>query len=143
MAAFGGTGTLRDYTIAQLRDYDGVAQPQILVALLGDVYDVSAAAEHYSQGCPYHIFAGRDASRALAKMTFDETELSNSCVDDLTSTEINKLNEWVVKYRDVRRYPIVGRLSAPSPCRDLRVSELSVYRGSQEKPPGEVIYWTL
>ncbi len=31
----------------------------------------------------YHCFAGREASRAMALLSFDESELSNTRIDDL------------------------------------------------------------
>ncbi len=43
----------------------------------------------YGEGCPYHLFSGRDASRALAKMSFDAEYLDNPCTDDLTGKYLN------------------------------------------------------
>jgi hypothetical protein len=37
---------------------------------------------------PYSVFAGRDASRALAKMSFDPADLNSSNISDLTEDEI-------------------------------------------------------
>ncbi len=43
----------------------------------------------YGKGCAYHLFAGRDASRALAKMSFDAEHLDNPRTDDLTGKYVN------------------------------------------------------
>ncbi len=45
--------------------------------------------EMYGKGCTYHPFAGRDASRALAKMSFDVEHLDSPCTDDLTGNYVN------------------------------------------------------
>lgn len=41
---------LRDFTIEQLRDYDGKDNSPIYIALRGDVYDVSVARDLYGEG---------------------------------------------------------------------------------------------
>lgn len=51
------------------------------------------------------MFAGRDASRGLAKM---EVSYSTARVDDLSAAERDTLAEWVAKYNV--KYPIVGKI---------------------------------
>jgi len=60
---------------------------------------------------PYHLFAGRDASRALAKMSFNPECLNNSDVSDLTEQEKKTLSDWEKKFVETRKYPIVGTLT--------------------------------
>ncbi|NCF40367.1 MAG: hypothetical protein GWP75_09650, partial [Planctomycetia bacterium] len=76
----------RDFTLEQLKKFNGVVTEddkfnpdagKIYISLKGEVYDVTAAANMYGPGASYHLFAGRDASRALAKMSFDADCLDN------------------------------------------------------------------
>ncbi len=46
--------------------------------------------EMYGKGCPYNLFAGRDASRALAKMSFDVEHLDDPRTDDLPGMYVKK-----------------------------------------------------
>ena len=96
----------RDYTLEQLRTFDGRDEKQIdgsmapkpvYVALKRDVYDVSEAADLYGKGAAYHCFAGREASRAMGKFSFDEEYLSNPRYDDLTGMERDNLEAYVDK----------------------------------------------
>jgi membrane-associated progesterone receptor component len=48
---------------------------KIYIAIKGKVYDVTKGAQFYGVDGPYHVFAGRDASRALARLSFDEAVL--------------------------------------------------------------------
>ena len=41
---------LRDFTIEQLRDFDGQNEKPIYIALKGDVFDVSSAQQFYGEG---------------------------------------------------------------------------------------------
>lgn len=86
----------------------------------------------------YHCFAGRDASRAMAKLSFDEEELSNPRLDDLNAFERDTLDGWVEKYKYYKAYPIVGKLSYPPAVRDFKREELAPYKGYQEVLQGRV-----
>ncbi|GAA5827272.1 hypothetical protein JCM3770_005993 [Rhodotorula araucariae] len=90
----------RTYSPQQLRSYDGV-QPgsTILFAIRRKVYDVTAGASFYGPGGPYAVFAGRDASRGLAKQSFEPEMLTPvdepiDSLDDLTQTEWDNLRDW-------------------------------------------------
>ncbi|URD88331.1 Cytochrome b5-like Heme/Steroid binding domain [Musa troglodytarum] len=43
----------------------------LLMAIKGQVYDVTQSTMFYGPGGPYALFAGKDASRALAKTSFE------------------------------------------------------------------------
>ena len=86
----------------------------------------------------YHCFAGRDASRALAKMSFSDEDITNPDLSDLTSSQRAQLDEWYFKFKYIKKYPIVGRLSSPSNDLKLSVSELHKYKDVQEIPNGRV-----
>jgi predicted heme/steroid binding protein len=57
------------------QEFDGSNGKPIYIALTGEVFDVSEASNFYGEGGPYHLFAGRDASRSLAKSSFGEHDL--------------------------------------------------------------------
>jgi membrane-associated progesterone receptor component len=96
---------------------DGVIPPGYAVAPIyvgagGKVYDMSfGGVTFYGQHCPYHIFAGHDASRALAKMSLDIKDVENSDTSDLTEKEIEILNDWIHTFEERKGYPVVGILS--------------------------------
>nr|GEZ68647.1 hypothetical protein [Tanacetum cinerariifolium] len=57
----------------------------------------------------YAMFAGKDASRALAKMSKNDEDVIAS-LDGLTEKEIGILDDWEKKF--AAKYPIVGTLAA-------------------------------
>ncbi|KAK9478178.1 cytochrome b5-like heme/steroid binding domain-containing protein [Lipomyces japonicus] len=87
------------YTPETLAPFNGVKQPQVLMAIKGKVYNVTSGKAFYGPGGPYSNFAGRDASRGLAKGSFDEDMLTPigdplDTLDDLTEEEIQSLSDW-------------------------------------------------
>ena len=88
----------------------------------------------------------------MAKLSFEESELSNPETDDLTGFERDTLENWVMKFKyekgmcvvvmiifvvliviiTITGYPIRGRLSIPdiSETREFKRQDLSVYKGS-------------
>ena len=129
----------RDFTIAQLREFDGGKDNDkpIYVSLRGEVFDVSGAREFYGKGSGYHCFAGREASRALAKLSFDEDVIANKRLDDLNAMELNSLDTWIDKFKNYKCYPIKGRCSAPPEPRPFKVSELKAFKGDADRPVPE------
>ncbi|KAM0858371.1 hypothetical protein ACQ4PT_047870 [Festuca glaucescens] len=98
-----------ELTAAQLRAYDGSdASKPIYVAIRGKVYDVSAGRGFYGPGGDYAIFAGREASRALAKMSKDSGDVSGDLAG-LSEKELGVLADWETKFQ--AKYPVVGRLA--------------------------------
>ena len=66
-----------ELTAAQLRAYDGTNPSKtIYVFVRGKVYDVTSGRSFYGPGGAYAIFAGREASRALGKMSKEEADVS-------------------------------------------------------------------
>ncbi|KAK9056983.1 hypothetical protein SSX86_024349 [Deinandra increscens subsp. villosa] len=67
----------------------------------------------YGPGGPYALFAGKDASRALVKMSFEEKDLNG----DLTSLgvfELEALQDW--EYKFMSKYVKVGSIKKPEPA---------------------------
>ncbi|KAK9154464.1 hypothetical protein Sjap_001944 [Stephania japonica] len=99
---------LGEVTEEQLRGYDG-SDPQkpLLMAIKGHVYDVSRSRMFYGPGGSYSLFAGRDASRALARMSFDSKDLTGN-LEGLLSSELEVLQDW--EYKFMEKYTKVGQL---------------------------------
>ena len=98
----------RDYTLGELARYDGSDRGQpLLLAIRGHVYDVGRGRDFYGPGGPYGIFAGKDCTRALAKMAFDP-ELFTGDTEGLNRDELEKLDEWIEMFE--AKYRRVGRL---------------------------------
>jgi len=92
---------------------EGYAATPIYLGAGGKVFDVSfGGAEFYGPGGPYHLrFAGKNASRGLAKMSFDPADTANPVsLEDLTEKEKKILDDWVNTFEDRKGYPCVGRL---------------------------------
>lgn len=61
----------------------------------------------YGPGGPYALFAGRDASRALALMSFDPQDLTGN-IEGLSSAELEALQDW--EYKFMEKYVKVGQI---------------------------------
>jgi membrane-associated progesterone receptor component len=77
----------------------------LLSLLLSSLFSLSLSLSLSSSGGPYGVFAGRDASRGLAKMDLKGTSAD---VSDLSPSEKHTLKEWVDKFSS--KYPIVGKI---------------------------------
>lgn len=98
-----------ELTAQQLRGFDGSDPSKpIYVAIRGTVYDVTSGGSFYGPGGPYVVFAGREASRALAKMSKSEDDV-NGVLAGLSEKEMGVLQDWEKKFQ--AKYPIIGRLS--------------------------------
>eukprot|EP00977_Amphora_coffeiformis_P011806 scaffold2897_cov178-Amphora_coffeaeformis.AAC.11 len=102
--------TVEDMTQAnQGKTPEGYATAPIYIAAKGKVFDMSfGGVTFYGPEGPYRKFAGRDASRALAKMSLDEADLQNPDLSDVTEKEMKVLDDWVRKFEQAKGYPIVG-----------------------------------
>ncbi|KAH9622716.1 hypothetical protein KSS87_018884 [Heliosperma pusillum] len=99
---------LGDVTEEELKAYDG-SNPQkpLLMAIKGQIYDVSRGRMFYGPGGPYAMFAGHDATRALALMSFDTQDLTGN-TEGLSESELDVLEDWELKFNE--KYPKVGAL---------------------------------
>ncbi|KAJ0080226.1 hypothetical protein Patl1_24320 [Pistacia atlantica] len=99
---------LGDVTEEDLRAYNGSDPSKpLLMAIKGQIYDVSVSRMFYGPGGPYAMFAGRDASRALALMSFDPQDLTGN-IEGLSEDELEVLQDW--EYKFMEKYVKVGQL---------------------------------
>lgn len=100
-----------DLTRDQLRRFNGVDDPRktVLVGVDGSIYDVTLnGLEHYGPDGSYAQFAGRDASRALACMSFDDAFLDDPTLVELTLEQRSALANWVTRFQ--QKYAVVGAI---------------------------------
>ena len=92
-------------------EYEGYATYPILMGALDKVFDVSfGGVEMYGKDGPYNRFAGKDASRALALMSFDPKDADNPDISDLEEKKVKVLRDWVTTFENKKGYPVVGKL---------------------------------
>ncbi|KAE9609274.1 hypothetical protein Lal_00020136 [Lupinus albus] len=97
-----------EFTPNHLSQFNGTDPSKpIYVAVKGRVFDVTTGKSFYGPGGPYAMFAGKDASRALAKMSKNDEDIIPS-LDGLSEKEIGVLNDWEIKFQ--AKYPVVGRV---------------------------------
>jgi len=97
---------LGEITAEELRAYDGTdPNKPLLMAIKAQIYDVSRSRAFYGPGGPYALFAGKDASRALAKMSFEEKDLTGD-IEGLSPYEAEALTDW--EYKFMSKYQKVG-----------------------------------
>ncbi|KAK9461615.1 cytochrome b5-like heme/steroid binding domain-containing protein [Lipomyces oligophaga] len=92
------------FTPGSLVPFNGEDDERVLLAIRGNVFDVTSGKSFYGPNGPYSNFAGRDASRGLAKGSFDDDMLTPvdqplDALNDLTPEEINALNDWEAHFR--------------------------------------------
>mmetsp|Transcript_23013 Transcript_23013/g.39538 ORF Transcript_23013/g.39538 Transcript_23013/m.39538 type:complete len:175 (+) Transcript_23013:153-677(+) len=96
------------FTPAELAEFDGSDPTRpIYLAIKGDVFDVTRAVDFYGKGNSYNLFTGKDASRALAKMSLNLED----CVpdyEDLSWGEKDSLNAWYASFS--QKYPRIGKV---------------------------------
>eukprot|EP00735_Rhodelphis_limneticus_P000794 TRINITY_DN11322_c0_g1::TRINITY_DN11322_c0_g1_i1::g.26390::m.26390 TRINITY_DN11322_c0_g1::TRINITY_DN11322_c0_g1_i1::g.26390 ORF type:complete len:140 (-),score=8.54,sp/Q9SK39/SBP3_ARATH/48.45/4e-26,Cyt-b5/PF00173.23/6.5e-13 TRINITY_DN11322_c0_g1_i1:214-633(-) len=100
--------SLPTMTRSELSNYTGANDGQIYIAMKGIVYDVTNGASFYRPGGAYNVFAGKDATRAMALMSTDPKDAANPSLDGLQPKHLKTLEEWIQKYQ--QKYPMVARL---------------------------------
>ncbi|KAI9221708.1 cytochrome b5-like heme/steroid binding domain-containing protein [Blastocladiella britannica] len=101
--------TQRVFTPEELALYNGTDPTlPIYLAVMSDVFDVTAGRDYYGPGSGYHFFAGRDAGRAFATGCF-QTHLTPD-LRGLTDAEIKSIDGWRDFYAESDKYFAVGKL---------------------------------
>ncbi|KAF8502075.1 cytochrome b5-like heme/steroid binding domain-containing protein [Russula emetica] len=101
------------YTPRSLEKFSGNDGGRILLAIAGTVFDVTAGRGFYGPDGMYGNFAGRDASRGMAKQSFDVEMLTPidqplDKLGDLTPEEVENMKGWIEHFTN--KYIICGRL---------------------------------
>ncbi|OJJ44804.1 hypothetical protein ASPZODRAFT_18368 [Penicilliopsis zonata CBS 506.65] len=100
-------------TVEELSKCDGTDPSRpTLVAIKGIVFDVSKNPAYGPSG-QYHVFAGKDPSRALASSSL-KAEDCRSDWYDLEEKEKTVLSEWYTFFS--KRYNIVGKVQGATNC---------------------------
>ncbi|KAJ3888308.1 cytochrome b5-like heme/steroid binding domain-containing protein [Lentinula edodes] len=107
------TVLFKTYTPKTLEPFHGKDNGRILLAINGIVFDVTAGRSFYGPNGMYGNFAGRDASRGMAKQSFDIEMLTpiDQPIDklaDLQQDEIENMKGWVEHFSN--KYIICGKL---------------------------------
>lgn len=98
------------WTLADLAAFDGCSSEDgpILLAADGLVFNVAASRNFYGPGGEYHVMAGGDASRLLARNSI-ESETAAQAAVPLNLAERAALSAWVFALKS--RYDVLGRLA--------------------------------
>ncbi|GME74778.1 unnamed protein product [Ambrosiozyma monospora] len=99
-------------TMAELAKCDGEQSPTMYIAIKGTVFDVTPNQGAYGVGKGYHVFVGRDASRALGKSSLkkEDTDIKVSWdYSPLNVKQLKVLDDWFMYFKN--RYNIVGKVS--------------------------------
>jgi membrane-associated progesterone receptor component len=97
------------FTNEELAHYDGVNSEKIYVGIKGTVFDVSNNRESYGPEAGYHVFVGKDASRALAKSSLKPEDAVPN-YSDLADNELKVLEDWYLFFS--QRYNVVGTINS-------------------------------
>ncbi|PPQ93892.1 hypothetical protein CVT25_007805 [Psilocybe cyanescens] len=101
------------YTPKTLQPFNGQDGGRILLAIKGTVFDVTAGRNFYGPNGMYGNFAGRDASRGMAKQSFDLEMLTPidqplDKLEDLNGMELDNMKGWIEHFTN--KYIVCGKL---------------------------------
>lgn len=98
----------RIFDVDELAKAKGVDGAPIYIAARGLVFDISSGASFYGPEGGYHLFAGRNAQRALALVSLKMEDVDNTNIEDLEPSHLKVLDDWIDKYYE--KYPHIGML---------------------------------
>lgn len=96
------------FTLEELAKYNGENDNGIIyVAIKGTVFDVSTKKESYGPGGSYHVFSGKDASKALGMGSLLPEDVTAD-YSTLDNDQLKVLEDWYQYFK--RKYNIVGKI---------------------------------
>ncbi|KAF5308723.1 hypothetical protein FQR65_LT06084 [Abscondita terminalis] len=98
---------MKSFELCELQQFNGVTKPELYLAILGNVFDVTEGRKHYGAEGSYNIFVGRDSSRSFITGKFDAADASDD-VSGLSKSDLLSLNNWISFYTN--EYKKVGKL---------------------------------
>mmetsp|Transcript_13425 Transcript_13425/g.15740 ORF Transcript_13425/g.15740 Transcript_13425/m.15740 type:complete len:245 (+) Transcript_13425:446-1180(+) len=98
----------KEFTLDQIKPFNGVDNDKIYLSARGLVFDVTLGVDFYGPDRGYHIFAGRNAQRALALVSLKIEDVENTSLEDVDSTGQGTLDDWIDKYHS--KYIHIGYL---------------------------------
>ncbi len=112
-AAAGGGGGPRVFSAAELARFNGtVPGRKIMLAVLGEVFDVTEGKRFYAPPSHYAFFSGKDASRVFVTGEFNGTgDVPAHRVADLTDEQLMQVEDWRTQYHE--KYKFLGVLHLP------------------------------
>ncbi|KAI3512263.1 hypothetical protein L1887_19578 [Cichorium endivia] len=124
-----------DMSEEELKAYDGTdPRKPVLMAIKGKIYDVSSSRMFYGAGGTYGEWSGKDASRAIAKLSFEEEDL-NCDLTGMGDDELDALDDWEIMFKS--KYVKVGSIKNPERKSrgDMTEEELKSYDGRDPSKP--------
>lgn len=107
--------TQRIFTLEELAKYDGTnSSLPLYLAIKGHVFDVSEGRDFYEPGASYHLFAGKDASRAFGSGCLKEPSHHTYDLRDLQDQELKIIDGWLEFYKHSPKYFQVGTVTLPT-----------------------------
>jgi predicted heme/steroid binding protein len=101
---------LSTFTMQELSEFgNGLDGRPILLSIFGRVYDVSAGSKFYGEGGNYHVFAGKDVTRALCTGCKTDDCLVRD-TDGLTEKQLAEGKRWLSFFQLHDKYNYVGDL---------------------------------
>jgi predicted heme/steroid binding protein len=112
--------------VAELAQFDGTDESKpIYLAINGTIFDVSANRRTYGPGGSYHIFAGRDASRAFV----------TGCMQEDRNADLRGVEEMFMPRDDVE----IDKLYTAAEMKALQVQEREA---ALQKVHDALAHWT-
>ncbi|XP_077996339.1 neuferricin-like [Glandiceps talaboti] len=129
------------FTVEELKDYTGgPGSKGLYLAVLGNVFDVSAGERHYGPGGGYDFFTGKDGTRGYVTGDFSEKGLIDD-ISDFTPSQVLEVKSWLDFYHKDYRY--VGKLQGRfydengNPTEELAKVQTLMAKGLEEKKSNE------
>ncbi|CEP61683.1 uncharacterized protein LALA0_S03e08460g [Lachancea lanzarotensis] len=107
----------RAFSVNQLQQFDGSnLNLPILLAIRGQVFDVSRKSGLYGPRGPYHRLVGADCSKSFSHPTWSMQAFREPCSNDLTGLSdegLQRVVKWVDFFQN--RYPHIGYVTDSKP----------------------------